>query len=124
VHGLVHLLYLGQSARIFELQPGMTWPDHSWVLAGLASPESIRPLASGACVAAAVGFVAGGLGLLAGRGWWQEVIAGSVVFATVAWVVFWDATTENLAGQGAIAIVINAAILLVILALPGTDLLF
>jgi hypothetical protein len=101
----------------------MTWPDGSWVLAGLASPESIRPLASGACVTAAAGFVAGGLGLLAGQGWWREVIAGSVVFATVAWVVFWDATTENLTGQGAIAIVINAAILLGILALPGTDLL-
>ena len=39
LHGLVHLLYLGQSQRFFELQPGMTWPDgpgrsrDSWAMA-------------------------------------------------------------------------------------------
>jgi hypothetical protein len=27
IHGLIHLLYSGQSARRFELQPGMVWPD-------------------------------------------------------------------------------------------------
>ena len=26
LHGLVHLLYFGQSARYFELKPGMVWP--------------------------------------------------------------------------------------------------
>jgi hypothetical protein len=26
LHGLVHLLYAGQSLRFFELRPGMTWP--------------------------------------------------------------------------------------------------
>jgi len=26
LHGLVHLLYAGQSLRLFELRPGMTWP--------------------------------------------------------------------------------------------------
>jgi hypothetical protein len=26
LHGLVHLLYYGQSARRFELAPGLTWP--------------------------------------------------------------------------------------------------
>ncbi len=25
LHGLVHLLYFGQSARRFELKPGLTW---------------------------------------------------------------------------------------------------
>jgi hypothetical protein len=40
LHGLVHLLYLGQSARLFELRSGMVWPDHSWAFAWLASPES------------------------------------------------------------------------------------
>ena len=32
LHGLVHLLYFGQSARLFELQPGMGWPDGSWAV--------------------------------------------------------------------------------------------
>jgi len=26
LHGLVHLLYAGQSRRLFELRPGMVWP--------------------------------------------------------------------------------------------------
>lgn len=118
LHGFVHLLYFGQSARLLELQSGMVWPDHSWVFAGLASPESIRVLASTACVVAAVGFAAGGAALLAGQGWWREAIAGSAVFATVAWLLFWDATPGNLTGQGAVAVLINAAILLGVLVFP------
>ncbi len=31
LHGLVHLLYAGQALRYFELRPGMTWPDASWL---------------------------------------------------------------------------------------------
>ena len=31
LHGLVHLLYLGQSAGTFELQPGLNWPDGSGI---------------------------------------------------------------------------------------------
>ncbi len=31
LHGLVHLLYFGQSLRFFELQPDMIWPDNSWL---------------------------------------------------------------------------------------------
>ena len=29
VHVLIHLFYFGQSRRLFELQPGMVWPDGS-----------------------------------------------------------------------------------------------
>jgi hypothetical protein len=35
LHGLVHLLYFGQSARYFELKPGMTWPDGAWAFSRL-----------------------------------------------------------------------------------------
>ena len=38
LHGLVHLLYFGQSRRLFELQPGMAWPE-SWRLS-FSSPEA------------------------------------------------------------------------------------
>jgi hypothetical protein len=27
LHGLVYLLYFGQSRKFFELQPGLLWPD-------------------------------------------------------------------------------------------------
>jgi len=45
LHGLVHLLYYGQSARHFELQPGMVWPDGSWAFSRLLGDELVRSLA-------------------------------------------------------------------------------
>lgn len=70
LHGLVHLLYFGQSRRLFELRPKMVWPDGSWAFSKLvgdtrSSPvdETTRLLASVALVLAAIGFMAGGLGL-------------------------------------------------------------
>jgi len=35
LHGLVHLLYFGQSWRFFELQPEMVWPEDSWAFSRL-----------------------------------------------------------------------------------------
>jgi hypothetical protein len=122
LHGLAHLLYLGQSARLFELQSGMVWPDQSWAFAWLASPEPVRLLASIACLLAAVGFVAGGAALLAGQGWWRETTVASAVFATAAWLLFWNATFDDLSGQGGISVLINAAILLGVRVFPRPDL--
>ena len=82
-HGLVYLLYLGQSARFFELQPGMIWPDGSWSLARIAGSGTIRAVANVACVVAAIGFATGGLGILASQAWWRTVIAAAAVFASV-----------------------------------------
>ncbi len=42
LHGLVHLLYFGQSARYFELQPGMVWPNGSWVVSKLLGKKQIE----------------------------------------------------------------------------------
>ena len=69
LHGLVHLLYLGQSARLFELRPGMVWPDGSWAFSGLLGDEPSRIIASVSCVLAAIGFVAGGIGIFAAQAW-------------------------------------------------------
>jgi hypothetical protein len=44
LHGLVHLLYLGQSARYFELQPGLAWPDGSWAIYLLAWDGRVQRL--------------------------------------------------------------------------------
>ena len=45
LHGLVHLLNLGQSVRLFELQPGMTWPDGSWAFSRLLGNNRTRTMA-------------------------------------------------------------------------------
>jgi hypothetical protein len=64
LHGLIHLLYFGQSSRIFELKPGMVWPDGSWVFSNLLGDVTTRRLASIFLVMAAFGFIAGGAGIM------------------------------------------------------------
>ena len=76
LHGLVHLLCAGHSRRLFEFKPGMVWPDGSWAFAKLLGDEATRLLASISCVLAAIGFVAGGAGILAGQDWWHPVVVG------------------------------------------------
>lgn len=115
LHGLVHLLYFGQSRRLFELQPGMVWPDASWAFARLLGYEITRLLASIACVVAAVAFVAGGAGLLAGQAWWRPTAVGAAVFSSVVYVLFWDGGLQRLPDNGGIALLINAAILFAVL---------
>lgn len=115
LHGLVHLLYFGQSRRLFELQSGMVWPDGSWAFSKLLGNEATRLLASVSCVLAAVGFVAGGVGILIGQAWWRPVVVGSTVFSAAIFFLCWNGTLQRLDNQGAIAILINAAILVAVL---------
>ena len=119
LHGAVHLLYLGQSVRLFDLKPGMAWPDHAWAFGGVASPAPARVTAAGVCGAAAVGFVAGGIALLAGQAWWREVVLLTAVLATAGFLVLWDATVDDLPGQGAVAVAINAVLAVSALLAPG-----
>lgn len=118
LHGMVHLLYLGQSRRFFELQPGLAWPDGSWAFVRWVGNDALRWLASLALALAAFGFVAGGLGLLLTQPWWQPVVIGAVVLPTLLYVLFWDGTGQRLPDQGAIGILLNLALAVVILILP------
>ena len=115
VHGLIHLLYAGQSARRFELRPGMAWPDGSWALSGLLGNETIRTVATAACVLAGIGFLAGGIALFASQAWWRPVVIGSAAFSTLALVLLWDGKLQALADKGFIAVLINLAILVALL---------
>jgi hypothetical protein len=117
LHGLVHLLYAGQSRRLFELQPGMVWPDGSWAFARLLGDERTRLVASAACVLAAIGFAAAALGLFARQAWWRPVVVGAAAFSAVVVILLWDGGMHRLADQGAIAFLINAAILVTVLIL-------
>jgi len=117
LHGLVHLLYFGQSRRLFELQPGMVWPDGSWAFSKLLGDEATRLLASISCVLAAIGFVAGGIGILVSQAWWRSVVVGSAAFSAVIIILFWDGKVQKLADKGGIALLINLAILAALLVL-------
>jgi hypothetical protein len=121
LHGLVHLLYFGQSWRLFELQPGMVWPDGSWALAKLLGHERTRILASLLCVLAAVGFVVGGGGIFAEQAWWRAWVVSSAVLSTVIYVLLWDGKLQALDSKGGIGVLINVAILVAVLLLQWPD---
>jgi hypothetical protein len=115
LHGLVHLLYWGQSARYFELQPGMTWPDGSWAFSPFLGDEAIRKLASVLLIVAAISFVAGGIGIFAQQAWWRPVVVGSAAFFAAVLVLLWNGQVQKLDNQGAIGVLINAVILVAVL---------
>lgn len=115
LHGLVHLLYLGQSARWFELQPGMLWPDGSWAFGILFGNARTRSLANLSLAFAAAGFVTGGIGLLLNQAWWYPVVFGSGVFSSMLILIFWDGKRERWADKGGVGLLINLVILIVLM---------
>lgn len=121
LHGLVHLFYVGQSRRMFELGPDMVWPDGSWAFSKLLGDEATRSLASIAYGLATIGFVAGGIGILLGQAWWRPVVVGSAAFSAVMILLFWDGVMQKLADRGAIGLLINGAILVALLVLRWPD---
>jgi hypothetical protein len=123
-HGLVHLLYFGQGRRLFELGTGMVWPDGNWAFTRLLGVEPSRMLASVLCALAALLFAAGGIGFLARQDWGQPVVIGAAVLSTLVFILFWNGQLQNLSEQGIVAVMINAAILLVILVIKWPALKF
>ena len=115
LHGLVHGLYFGHSARLYELQPGMVWPDGSWVFSRFMGTDAVRNLGGVLLILAAIGLVAGGIGILLGQGWWRNVTIGSAVFSAVTFLLLWDGVAKALPDKGGVAILINLAILLALL---------
>jgi hypothetical protein len=123
LHGLVHLLYFGQSARYFELQPGLAWPDGSWAFSRLLGGGATRMLASSLLILAAIGFVSGGIGVFFRQAWCRPVIVGAAAFSSLIYILFWDGGWQNLDGKGGVGILINLAIMAVVLVLqwPNID---
>ena len=111
LHGLVHMFYFAHSLRLFELRPGLTWPDGSWAFAKILGEKKTRLLAAIFCALAAVVFVAGGIGFLAGAAWWRPLIIGAAVGSSLATVLLWDGRMRHLDDKGFIGLVINLAIL-------------
>lgn len=68
LHALVHLLYVGQALRFFELRPGLTWPDDSWLFSRLLGDPTVRWLTAVSLTMAALAFLTAGLGLFFGAG--------------------------------------------------------
>lgn len=115
LHGVVHLLYTGQSWRFFELHPGMVWPDGSWAFARLLGNHPTRVVASVALVVAAIGLIAGGLAVLLGQPLWQPVTVASLAFSGLLYIVLWNGKMEQLDNQGGVGLLINIGLLIALL---------
>jgi hypothetical protein len=111
LHGLIHLLYAGQSRKLFELAPGLEWPAGSWAFAKLLGDSRTCRLAGVACVVATAAFVVGGAGLLLQQEWWRPVIAAAAALSAAVFALCWDGTRRKLSGQGWIGVLIDLAIL-------------
>lgn len=110
-HGLVHLLYAVHAQRSMEIHPGLDWPDGSWAFSRLLGAPATRTVASVAYVLAAIGFMAGGLGILLGQAWFRPMVAGSAAFSAANMVLLWNGRLEKLSEQGAIGVLANIGIL-------------
>jgi hypothetical protein len=119
MHGLVHLLYAGQSLRYFELRPAMTWPDGSWLMSKLLDDRITRWLAAVLLALVTLGFIAAGLGLFFRQAWWSPVAAGSSILSSLLFLLFWDGKPQALNEKGGIGILINLAILILVQILRG-----
>jgi hypothetical protein len=115
LHGLVHLLYAGQSLRMFELQSGMDWPDGSWAFKGLFREKALRVFGGTLCLLAADGFVVGSVLLFLSHALWRPVITGSALFSTLAFIFLWNGKMQALFNNGLLGILINLAILVIVL---------
>jgi len=124
LHGLVHLLYFAHSRRLVELRPEMVWPEGSWAFSKLLGDEATRLLASISYVLAAIGFVAGGTGILLRQDWWRPVVVGSAAFSAGIIILFWDGAMQMLDDKGGIGLLINLAILVALLILRWPSLGF
>jgi hypothetical protein len=115
LHGLVHLLYSGQSWRLFELQTAMVWPDGSWALSRLLGEEPTRLLASVALALTAIGFMAGGIGILVREAWWRPLVIAAATLSIAIYLLLWDGSMQHLDDKGGIGVLIDIAILAAVL---------
>jgi len=115
LHGLVHLLYAGQSRRAFQLVPGMSWPDGSWVFSATLGNSRTRVVATVLLVVAALALMASGIGLLTKQTWAGTAVVAAAVFSTLTFLVLWDGSLEGLASKGAVGVLINVLILVAVL---------
>jgi hypothetical protein len=114
LHGLVHLLYSAHSWRLFELKPGMVWPEGSWAFSSLLGDAMTRSIASILMVVIALGFVSGGAAILFRQHWWQVVSASSATLSVASYIILWNGKIANLDGQGAIGLLISLAVFLLV----------
>ena len=114
LHGLVHLLYFGQSQRYFELQPGMIWPDQSWILSNFLKDRVIRLICNIFCVVDAFVFVGGSVALFFKLSSSEYIIVLGCILSSITYLIFWNGKLKRVDNQGGIGILINIGIIVIL----------
>jgi hypothetical protein len=115
LHGLVHLWYLTLSQGLVEFQAEMGWTGQSWLFSTFLGHSALRWLATALYAVATLGFLAGGLGLVAQQEWWEPITIAAASISAVTIVLFWDGGTQMLVQKGLIGLLIDIIILVVLL---------
>lgn len=115
LHGLVHLWYLTLSQRLVQFEAEMGWTGQSWLLSAFLGDSALRWLATALYAVATLGFVAGGLGLVAQQEWWEPITIATAAVSAVTIVLFWDGGTQMLVQKGLVGLLIDIIILAVLL---------
>ena len=116
-HGLVYAMYAAHAMRLFELKPGMTWPDASRALSGLIGDSTVRRLVVVLFLLVGVGFAVSGAALMFRQSWWEVLAAAAAVVSTLLLLLVWDGRLRGLSEQGLYAILINAGVVVCALVL-------
>lgn len=112
LHGIIYLLYAGQAIRLFELRPGFSWPDRSWVFSNFPGIKMTRYLASLFCLLIMLGFTAGSLAILLRWIWWKDAVVYCASISSLIFILLWNGKMKRLDDQGGIGILINLAIII------------
>lgn len=111
MHAVVHLLYAGQAWRLFELKPGLKWPEGSWLFARFFGERTLQVLVAACMLLAALAFLAAGLGAVAFQDWWQAATRAAAVFSALLFILFWNGKLMEPDGQGAVGVAIDVGLL-------------
>lgn len=115
MHGLVHLWYVTLSQGWVKFQADMGWTGKSWLFTNLLGDQPARTFASLAYTLAAIGFVAGGIGIFSQQDWLRPFLIGSAAFSSALILLFWDGSGEMLVQKGLLGLLINLAVLVAVL---------
>ena len=114
-HGLVHAIYVGQARRLYQVQPGARWPDGSWALSRVWGDPATRWWVAVVFALVAAAFAVTGVALLLRAPWWAPMAAAAAAASAATLLLAWDGRLRDVGVQGAYALAIDAAILLLAL---------
>ncbi len=111
MHAVVHLLYAGQAGRLFELRPGLKWPQGSWLLGRMLEVRALNTVTAASMLLAGLAFLTAGVGTIAFQEWGRAAVSGAAVFSALMFILLWDGRMKELDAQGAVGVAIDMSLL-------------